>query len=547
MSDPFGTQILRRQAFVFTTVFFIGIALTVLTIIYAPRKYASEAKLLLKLGRENVSVDPTVTTTGDLISLHRTYEGEINTTLQTMASREILERVVDQVGIDAILRGSLESDGKTDDGKQGLLIQTKSIIKKWLANLDPIDDRELAILTLQDNLVIKAGKGSSVVDVSYVAKTPELAQRITQVWVELYRAHHSDINSTKGSVEFFEELEAKLAESLDQSRSALQKAKSKFGIVTVIGEQQTLESQVRWARSNLTETGTSLKASEARLRSLEQQHASTNPTIVTGKDKTDTTEARDRMRDRLYELEIEHQRLAVVFNETHPKYLAASRQLEEAKALYSQQQAQSERVTEGVNATYETLEQQIALEKANVDSMTAKLVATNLELERLLKLSTLLNEHENELARLQRSVDIFETQYRFHVQNREQARLASDLESRNISNVNVFQAATLERRPITPNKKLCALLGLIGSLMSALGLVMWRESKLAGLFWLTARQHDAHANDVPKQWSRRLAKSFGKPSPSIGHLAGGEVFVPIQPDDSPTEDRVGSALPLAPR
>lgn len=466
-------QVLRRQAIVIGAVFTLGVALTVLVIIFAPRKYGSHAKLLLKLGRENVSVDPTVTTTGDLISLHRTYEGEINTALNTMSSREILEKVVDEVGLAAILRGSITSSDKP----AGLFSRLKSIPNAWIEQLDPIDDRERAILALKKDLVIKAGKDSSVVDVSYTTKTPEMAQRVTQAWVDLYRSHHANINATQGSLKFFVELESELAEALDRSRTLLQDAKSKFGIVTVSGEQETLESQVRWVRNSLTESETLLKSSEARLFSLKEQLNSTNPTMTVGKDKVDSNEAQDRMRDRLYQLEIDHKHIATTYTENHPRRVTASRQLEEARELFGLQKTQSEKVTEGISSTYAALEQQIALEKANFDSMKAKLTATKAELDQLLERSKLLNQHENEIAKLQRSVDILESQYRLHVQNREQARLASELESRNISNVNVFQAASLEHRPVSPNKMLCAMIGLMGALMSSVGVAVWREAR----------------------------------------------------------------------
>ena len=529
-----GAQLLRRQSFTVVTVFIIGMVLTVLTIVFAPRKYQSQAKLLLKLGRENVALDPTVTTTGDLVSLHRTYEGEINTALQTMASREILEMVVEEVGQAAILRGSLDDAKKSG----GLLSRITSIPKGVIASLDPIDDQERAILALQEDLAIDAAKESSVVDITYRANSPELAQRVTQAWVDLYRRHHADINSTEGSLEFFVELESELADSLEQARSALEKSKSKFGIVTVSGEQQTLESQVRWARSSLIETTTSLKAAEAKLRSLEGQLNSTKPTVVIGKDKADTNEARDRMRDRLYQLEIEHQRISTMYADTHPKYIVAKQQLQEARELFNEQTSNSERVTEGVNSTYESIEQQIALEKANIDFMQAKMDATNSELKRLLEQSTSLNQHENEVARLQRSVDILESQYRLHVQNREQARLASELESRDISNVNVFQTASLEHRPVTPNKKLCAVLGTIASLMIAMGLATWREAKRAASL---APQVDQPLVGQPigdHNESQRSNEQLTGQTPPAQIL---------ETSFDPTRDSIGSTVPSVPR
>jgi polysaccharide biosynthesis protein PslE len=539
MFDSPVSKIVRRQAFVFTIVVAFGIALTVMSIVFAPRKYGSRAKLLLKLGRENVAVDPTVTTAGDLVSIHRTYEGEINSTINTMASREILEMVVDEVGVDAILRGSEEKSSK----KSGLLSQVKSTVKGWIEELDPIEDRERAIITLQENLVIKAAKESSVVDVTYTTKTPQMAQRVAQAWVNLYRAHHADINATKGSLEFFVELESELANSLDENRYNLQAAKSRFGIVTIGGEQETLESQVRWARGVLTETTALLKAAQARVRSLEEQRQSTKSTIVVGKDKANSNEAQDRMREQLYQLEIEHQRIVANYNETHPKRVASAQQLQEAKNLFNQQTAQTEKVVEGVNSVYEAIEQEIVLETANVDSMTAKIMATKEELARLLEQSTLLNQQENEVAKLQRSVDILEAQYRIRVQNREQARLATELEARNISNVNVFQSASLEQRPVSPNKKLCAILGLIGTLMSAFGIVAWREARRAGLLDPEVKQSSVlvSANSIPVTSSNELGDEQSRAN---GQRSGNTGTIP---SFTPASDIASESLRSVPR
>lgn len=475
MFDSIYWKILRRQLFSAVVVLAAGMLLTTLIILYAPRKYRSNAKLLLKLGRENVAVDPTVTTTGDIVALHRTHAAEVNTALGTMASREILELLVEKLGPAAILRGAL------DEGKKntGAISRFKRSLAAWTATLDPIDDRERAILELEENLDIRAAKDSSVVSVTYKTKSPEFAQLVTQSWVDLYRSQHAEINSIKGSLDFFVAQEAKTGAALQKARGELNACKSKYGIVTISGEQETLESQIRWGRSSSDQMKSKLVAAEARLQSLYLQRQSTDKTVVSGEATTDSNEAQNRMRDRLYSLEIEEKRVASTFSESHPLYLSVKRQLEEAKQLFEQQESQSAEVTQSINPTFQTLEEQIVLETANIELLQASVAALTTMLEQLTNDSKLLNQRENEIAGLQREVDILEARYREHVQNREQAKIASELEAQSISNVNIFQPASLEFRPVSPNKKLVALLGLIGSLMSAVGLALFKETMRA--------------------------------------------------------------------
>src|SRR5262245_35907444 len=79
------------------------IAVMLLVIALYPRTYISEAKLMIRIGRESVGLDPTATT-GETIMLQKTQEDEINSALAILTSREVLERVVDQVGANRILK-----------------------------------------------------------------------------------------------------------------------------------------------------------------------------------------------------------------------------------------------------------------------------------------------------------------------------------------------------------------------------------------------------------------------------------------------------------
>src|SRR5688572_23850611 len=68
----------------------------------AERRYVSEAKLFVRLGRESVKLDPTATT-GQTLDVHESRDGEINSLFELLGSRVILERIVDEVGVARIL------------------------------------------------------------------------------------------------------------------------------------------------------------------------------------------------------------------------------------------------------------------------------------------------------------------------------------------------------------------------------------------------------------------------------------------------------------
>ena len=63
--------------------------------------YESEAKLLIKIGRENVSLDPSVS--GPIVGMQQSRENEVKSELAILTSRYLAERVVETVGAEALL------------------------------------------------------------------------------------------------------------------------------------------------------------------------------------------------------------------------------------------------------------------------------------------------------------------------------------------------------------------------------------------------------------------------------------------------------------
>lgn len=475
----------RRRAFLFFTVLTLGLLMTVGVILFAPRKYHSQAKLLLKVGRENVSLDPTVTTTGETAEIHRTRESEIETALAVMKSRELVEKVVDALGEQTILDGTVASaspeaaDGndvaQDADKSESLIRRVRSAIGGMLASIDPVPNRERAIREMRKSMAMDHAKAASVIEVTYQSKSPEAAHLINDTWVKTYLASHSEMNGTQGSKAFFDEQIDELLADLSAARSELQNAKTESGIVTIQGAQEALQNQLATAQGARLRAQADAKATEAKIRAIERQIAGTDSTIKE-QSVADNNEAADRMRDRLYELEIEETDLSTRYRDNHPRVVAMRRKLEEAREVFESQRDDALEVTEGVNPLLLTLREQLATERANQVAKQAEIEANEKIVQQLTGDLNRLNAQETRLAAMERDVEVLEGRYRDQYQKLQQARLAEELAQQRISNVNEIQPATLEHRPVSPNKKLVAILGFLGSLMAAAGLVTLMEA-----------------------------------------------------------------------
>src|SRR5262245_18299487 len=129
--------------------FDVGVALTLAYFSLTPRKFQSEAKVLVRIGRESITLDPTATT-GQYVAMAESRESELHAVEELIASRATAEKIVDQFGPAVILeKGSSE--------------QSLGDRLAWLDsyNLNPLKIyslRDKAIKALSKNLGITAGK-----------------------------------------------------------------------------------------------------------------------------------------------------------------------------------------------------------------------------------------------------------------------------------------------------------------------------------------------------------------------------------------------------
>ena len=458
-------QAARRYTVATTGVALALAALTAWVIFFYPREYHSVAKLLIRVGHESATVDPTADASGQRIQMQLSKEHDVLTELDVMRSRLLLQSVLDEVGTDVVLSGVPPGEDSPSSNGFGLL----SALKGTISFLDPISDSERAMRELENNLAFSRVRESSLVVVEYRAKTPQVAQSVAAAWVQAYLAKQNEFHQTSGSFEFLEAKEQEIRSLLEEEYVKLRETKNSSKIVTIAGQQSLLERQLAIVREALTEVDSELQASRSRISSLNNLLSNLNDRMLTDEVSGKTNEAHDSMRSRLYDLEVLEKEYNAKYSPRHPKLVQIREQLAEARQILDAYKGERQETTSGVNPIRLRMDQELLLESANLESLTSKRETLDKKRVDLLAEAAELNAVEVEIASVQQQIDILETRYSTHCDRLEQARINDSLSEKQINSVNVIQPASFVEQPVTPRKMIVAILGIFAIGLSSFG------------------------------------------------------------------------------
>jgi uncharacterized protein involved in exopolysaccharide biosynthesis len=473
---------LRRKAIIaLTVVTVLGLAAAVTAI--SPRSYRSQAKVLVRLGRENVTLDPTATFgQAPVVAVPASRENDVNSVAELIKSREILEKVVVQVGPATIL------------GDDSVDATSKAVVYK-------------AVLHLARNLNVDVVKKTNVISVSYEAATPELAQSIVTRVVDVSLDQHLQLSRSAGAQGFLSEQAALLLKQLQKSEDNLRALKDKTGLASPEAQRQLLVTRIGRLEDDLQQTTSALAAATAELKAFQERLAAAPKMQVTGRTKGMPNGAADLMRSQLYALQIKELELKAKFPDTHPEIQLLRKQITAAEEILAKEDASRDQVTEGPGRVYE--EAQVAVLKQEPAVVALKVRAETLRLQLAEERVALkvLNENVLAVSRLQRDTDLQEAQYRKYAENVEQARIDHALKQERISNLSLMQPATEELKPARPRPLINMGLGLVFAVLTSAGLV----------FALELREQSRKTPST-RRWPPSAADLAGLPEPAVnGH------------------------------
>ncbi len=428
-------------------------------------------------GGESVTLDPTATT-GQTVQIQETRENQINSTRDMLASRALLERVVERIGADAILNGGKQAAQKTESAAAPRIESKLAASLAMLATtaLSPnVSPEEKAVAKLSKSIAIKVGRNTSVIDISSEAADAPLAQRILKEFIEAYQQLHLSANRTAGSLEFFTTQTARLKEQLDVAVASLRDAKNESGIVSLPDEQRALQDELVGLETTTVDTQVALAASNAAIGAIRKSFGETPEHMPTQHTTGYPNVAADGLQQEYYKLRLSLEELQTRLGPEHPKVVEASKQLQHATAMLDATELERTQSTISLHPSRQALDLELRHEETQNASLRAKADALKEQLAALEQRTRELNGREVRIADLERQVTIAETSYRSYMEHLEEARIGDALEFNRISNVNVVQPPSLVRSPVSPKASLILGGGLLVALCGAVCLALGSE------------------------------------------------------------------------
>jgi len=448
-------------------IFFLAVTAIVVTkAVLTPLTFHSQAELLVRLGRENVTVDPTATAgQAPVVSVPQSRENEINSAIQVVKSRFIAEKVVDALGAAVILdKASLPAaSGKQTAGHAS-------------PDATP-EERYRAVRRVMNSLSVEAVKKSDIIQIGYQGSSPELCQLVVARLIDFYLDRHVTLNRTAGAHQFFNEQTDRLRSKLARTEAELRDLQNATGLSSPEAQRQILVNRIGRLQDELIQAAALAAATEAEVRLLSEKLASLPKTQVTAQIKNAPDHAADLKRGQFYALQLKERELLTKFPEQHPEMKLLRKQIESAKAALNQEEAAREQITTGPNRLFEEAQLALLRQQPVRASLKARADTLHSQLDEEQGKLKALNENSMRVQTLQREFKLQEAAYLKYAENLEHSQIDRALELERITNISIAQPATYDPHPVGLSRPLILVLGLLFALFGSVAVAFLLESR----------------------------------------------------------------------
>ncbi|MBI1318120.1 MAG: hypothetical protein GC168_04100 [Candidatus Hydrogenedens sp.] len=435
-----------------------------------PELYTSEAQVFVRLGRESLGVDPTIS--GPTTAMLTNREAEVRSEVAILKNRSLFEKLLAEHGESALMPAA---DTAAAGGIKGIVRQVRKgvrgAVNGVLYALDlktKLEPQEEAIVMAMDNLDVEVERNTSILTVKYDAYGAELAQQTLTQLMQLYLAEHIDVHASLAGPEFFEQRADELASALAAAEAELDQFRVENKIVHLQSQKDALLERINSVIMDSRNVKAERDGSKARLASLEEALAKTSERHNTEIRTMNVNPVRDNLKQVVAELEIQEAEMAALYPDTHRPLQMLRDQIARTNATIDAEEKSRTEVVSAIDTKFQDLSVAVAEERAQYmakqaafDSLGNTLEEAQSELDRLAGLET-------ELSRLERNVDVAATEYRDYRGNVKRSKINAALDAENISNLSIVQQPTRPVEPSYPNKLLNIGLGILVGLFSGL-------------------------------------------------------------------------------
>ena len=483
---------LLRLLFIFRREFQWAVTVTVLMAVLGafllPAKYESNARLLVKPGRDSTTVPIEAANRQTLIA-PSTQRDPIVDEEKMLTGRPIV-RIVAERYLNEVSNYQPEGFWKTlkfyvgkgfswgMDGLRGIL-QLLGIVEKQ-SEVDRLAKK------LEKNFVVGHEAGSAVMEISFTWDDPAIAQKVVETWVNAYLEQRTQTLGRKSLYAFYEGEMRKVAGQIDQLKQQMTEQLKSINSISVDERLENLTNQINRvsdARSGKLNERAGIRSflSDARLQ-LKHQPAE----VVTTREISLNPSQLDLKR-RLNALQQERAALLRTFLPEAPPVKEIDENIGQLQKLINDESERLERSKNlEPNGIVVSLKQQIIDAELRDRLLSGQIREHDQQLAQLRAERQRIMSNEPQINRLQLELDSAEKSYALYAENLEKARIDQELDNSQISNIALIEHATFNPSRVFPKSLAMLLLALPAGL--AVGLLT-----LYACFLLDQRIHDGES------------------------------------------------------
>jgi uncharacterized protein involved in exopolysaccharide biosynthesis len=419
---------------------FLGIFLTsIVGALSLPKQYQAEMKILVKRER----VDPILTSDKTTIidSRSEVTEEQVQSEVELLRSRDLLENVVKASGL------------VSADNGQDVRRQSVSLAR--------------AVRNLEKKLQVEPLKKTNLINVTYQSPNPELAARVLNTLSSLYLEKHLAVHRLPGAFDFFQSQTERYRNELTDSETHLIRFDNDNGLVSpelekeiALRKQSEFDAALRETRADIAETS-------QRINALEAQMTTTAPRITTQERTSDNPMLLQQMKSTLLTLELKHTELLSKFAPEYPLVLEVDKQIAQTQAaITAAEQSPVHEQTTDRDQTYAWLRDELAKNRTQLIALRARADALAPVVQAYQVKTRGLDEKGATQEDLARTAKAAEQNYLLYRQKQEEARISDALDRNRIVNVAIAETATVPALPTHSTLFTLLLGGLLATLLS---------------------------------------------------------------------------------
>jgi hypothetical protein len=460
--------IFRRE---FKWAFLATVIIALLGAFLLPSRYHSEARLLVKPGRDNATVpielsdrqtfaapgaqrDPTIDEEKTLTSrpiVHQVAEYYLNELANAPPPKSLWKRFKNGVG--SVINTVIE--------------QVRAILV-FFGLSEPQTAVERLVTKLGKNFSVSHEAGAAVMEIEFTWDDPAIAQTIVENWIRIYQQERLKTLSGNDLYTFYEDESKKTNTLIDEYKAEITQLQKKVNTADVQQRILSLTQRLDTLKTQSFDATAELNSLTQGVISVNNQIAAL-PNEVTTEREFSLNPTQLDLKNRLNELQLKRVNDLRTYVETSPQIKALDESIAQLKQQIEKEPTQLQRQeNQAPNILITQLKQNLIEKTIRISELTTLVNDQHQQMKTLTQELDDILAIEPRAAYLQRQLTLLEKSSALYADSLEKSRIDSALDKNRFSNIAIIETATYTPGRIFPKPIPILLASIPGGLLVGL-------------------------------------------------------------------------------